>query len=62
MTLPAWLERAGFVAVCLVVPIVWGCLVNWLFARWSHRRMSRREEAVLSDAEDEDSEFIDYSI
>ena len=63
MMMPTWLERVGFLAACLLIPIAWGWLVNWLFGRW-HRRgcPSRREQAAMTDAVEEEDEFIDYSI
>jgi hypothetical protein len=63
MTLPSWLERTGLLAACLVVPIVWGWLTNWLFGRWSSRRHQPRKTSCCPRQSHADHhEFIDYSI
>jgi hypothetical protein len=61
--MPEWLKQAGFLAACLVIPIAWGWLVNWLFGHWRRRRrFTSKEEAALTDTPVEETEFIDYSI
>jgi hypothetical protein len=31
-------EKLLYVAACLVLPVAWGVLVNWLFDFWKDRR------------------------
>jgi hypothetical protein len=63
MTWPAWLDSAAFVAACLIVPVVWGWLVNWLFNRWRRSRAPGNERSTRTAAEDEsDATFSDYQI
>jgi hypothetical protein len=61
METPGWLKQLGLVAACLVIPILWGWLVNALFVHWGRRRNnrpSRNDEA----SEVDDETFIDYQI
>jgi hypothetical protein len=49
--------RMLYVAACLVLPVVWGVLVNWLFTAWRQRPTAPRPP----EAPDE-SVFPDYQI
>lgn len=49
-------ETIAFIAACLLLPIAWGVLVNWLFERW--RTRSVREESE----NDDDWGIPDYQI
>jgi hypothetical protein len=61
METPGWLKQLGFVAVCLVIPILWGWLVNALFVHWGRRR--NRTPSLDEEADEVDDEtFIDYQI
>jgi hypothetical protein len=63
MTLPPWLATTLFVAACLIVPVVWGWLVNWLFVRYRRRRGPRGGSPAAADGESEDrATFSDYQI
>lgn len=44
-----------FVLACLVIPIAWGVLVDWLFSNWN--RPGR-----VSQETDEEKYFPDYQI
>ena len=46
-------QKILFLLASLVLPVVWGVLVNWLFDLWRERQ--------LSDSEDEPV-FPDYQI
>ena len=61
MTLPPGLHTAGFVALCILIPILWGWFVNWLFLHWGRRRPAARRRGKSKRA-DEESKFIDYQI
>ena len=37
MLLAAW-KTVAYVAACLVIPILWGWIVNLMFTRWRNRR------------------------
>jgi hypothetical protein len=62
METPSWLKQLAFVAICLVVPIFWGWLVNWLFVRWDQRRRDGKRPHSSSTDEVDDETFIDYQI
>lgn len=47
------LQKTLFVVACLVLPIVWGVGVNWLFDLWQNRNAHSGED---------DSIFPDYQI
>jgi heme/copper-type cytochrome/quinol oxidase subunit 2 len=49
----AVLVKVGFVLACLILPVVWGVVVNWLFEFWRNRSEEKR---------DTDSIFPDYQI
>ena len=42
-----------FTAMCLLLPILWGVLVNWLFNLW---------QARAAEKENDESIFPDYQI
>ena len=44
-----------FVAACLLLPVVWGVVVNWLFNLWNGRKVREAED-------DDDWVFPDYQI
>ncbi len=48
------LNKLLMVAACLLLPILWGVVVNWLFNFWSSRA-GRNED-------DEEPIFPDYQI
>lgn len=48
-----WLHETLFIAACLVLPIAWGWLVNWLFARYGQHRQRRHHD---------EAGYIDYHI
>lgn len=37
------LHKVLFTIACLILPIVWGVFVNWLFNFW-HARSARKEQ------------------
>lgn len=47
--------RIGFVVACLVGPILWGVIVNWLFTSWQERNVNRTSD-------EDDPVFPDYQI
>ena len=56
--MPGWLKPLGFVAACLLIPILWGWLVNALFVHWGRRKIAPNE----SDDQVDDQTFSDYQI
>jgi hypothetical protein len=42
-----------YIAACVVVPIIWGAAVHWLFASW-HARQAAPHAVVVHDAEAEE--------
>lgn len=50
------LWRILFVLLCLVVPVVWGLAVNWIFR---HPERLRRKR---SHSKDEEPRYPDYQI
>ncbi len=46
-------NKVVFTLICLVVPVAWGVLVNWLFHLWQNRG---------NDSSQDDSIFPDYQI
>lgn len=46
-------QKLLYIAACLILPIVWGVLVNWLFNLWHGRRSERAEDESI---------FPDYQI
>ena len=44
-----------FAAACLLLPIVWGVLVNWMFNLWNGRKLEKTDD-------DDDWVFPDYQI
>jgi hypothetical protein len=61
METPGWLKQLGFVATCLVIPILWGWLVNALFVHWGRRRKVK-SQSDEEESEVDDETFIDYQI
>lgn len=57
--MPSGLKQLGFVLACLIIPILWGWLVNLLFVRWSRRRAPRSSDAQRDPI---DQTFSDYQI
>ena len=47
------LDKLLFIAACLLIPVVWGVFVNWMFDAW-HARANHRG--------DDDPIFPDYQI
>lgn len=47
------LQVLGYTVVCLVLPVLWGILVNWLFRFWQTRSAGRNEDKPV---------FPDYQI
>ncbi len=45
--------RVAFVVLCLLIPIVWGVLVNWVFDRL---------QAQLPEKEEQETVFPDFQI
>jgi len=44
------LQLLGYTAVCLVLPVLWGILVNWLFCFWQTRSADRNaDEPIFPD-------------
>lgn len=44
------LEKVGFVLACLILPVVWGVIVNWLFEFWRDRNEEKRDiESIFPD-------------
>ena len=44
------LHVLGYTAVCLVLPVVWGVVVNWLFQLWQTRSADKNgDEPVFPD-------------
>lgn len=43
------LEKIAYIAACLILPIVWGFTVNWLFELRAKRKDRRGEEPVFPD-------------
>ena len=54
--MPSSLRQLGFILACLILPILWGWLVNVLFSRFSYR--GNRP----TSPEREDETFSDYQI
>jgi len=48
------LKQTAFILACLVLPILWGVLVNWLFQLWQNRQSP--------DEQEDDWVFPDYQI
>ncbi len=53
--MPEIARRIGFVALCLILPVVWGVAVNYAFDLWQKKRQA------VHEAEDE-AVFPDYQI
>ena len=47
------LEKTLFTLACLVLPVAWGVLVNWMFGLWQNRK---------SQYNDDDQIFPDFQI
>lgn len=47
------LAKLVFVVCCVVLPVAWGLLVNWLFNVWRQRAAQKTEDEPL---------FPDYQI
>ena len=56
--MPGWLKPLSFVAACLLIPILWGWLVNALFVHWGRRRKTDNKPNDRAD----DQTFSDYQI
>ena len=39
-------ERIWYYLACLLLPIVWGVLINWIFNRWSSRQQKAGNSAI----------------
>lgn len=57
--MPSGLKQLGFILACLIIPILWGWLVNLLFTHW-FRRHGNRSARSRRDADDQT--FSDYQI
>ena len=44
------LNKILFTAACLILPVVWGVVVNWMFNRWQGRvREKSNDEPLYPD-------------
>ena len=45
------LNKFLMVASCLLLPIIWGVVVNWMFNFWNHRvaRLNDEEDPIFPD-------------
>ena len=44
------LEKVLYVAACVVLPVVWGVVVNWLFNLWRERTAEKSaDEPIFPD-------------
>lgn len=50
------LQKIAFILACLVLPIVWGVLVNWVFNLWQSRKAAR------NNGKEDEWIFPDYQI
>ncbi len=51
-------QKLLFAFACLVVPVLWGIAVNWLFNRWQLHRHSGESQRTAEP----DAEVLDYQI
>jgi len=54
------LSRVVFAVSCVIVPIVWGIIVNWIFRRL--RRRWPRNADTGADSGAQDDAWIEYHI
>tara|TARA_R110002111_G_scaffold117466_4_gene179524 strand:- start:3412 stop:3594 length:183 start_codon:yes stop_codon:yes gene_type:complete len=47
------LDKIFFIIACIIIPVLWGVIVNWLFNQWQDHS---------SDRSDDDYIFPDYQI
>ena len=47
------ISRLLYFAACLLIPVMWGAIVNWMFDLWQRRDQQTTEE---------DTGFPDYQI
>ncbi len=47
------LDKIFFMIACIIIPVLWGVIVNWLFNLWQDRS---------ADSSDDDYIFPDYQI
>jgi hypothetical protein len=47
------LDKLLFIAACLLIPVIWGVFVNWMFDAWQARTNPRDEDDPI---------FPDYQI
>ncbi len=44
------LEKVLYVAACVIFPVVWGVIVNWLFNLWQERTADNStDEPIFPD-------------
>lgn len=51
-------ENVLFAIGCLVLPVIWGVVVNWLFVRWR----DRNQNAKYTVTHIEDPDYLDFQI
>ena len=42
-------EKILYVLACVVLPVLWGVFVNWLFTLWASEPSDRDDEPVFPD-------------
>lgn len=42
-------EKILYVLACVVLPVLWGVFVNWLFTLWASRSSDSDDEPVFPD-------------
>ncbi|MFH1304300.1 MAG: hypothetical protein ABIK07_24870 [Planctomycetota bacterium] len=47
------LDKIFFIIACIIIPVLWGVIVNWIFNQWQDHS---------SDRSDDDYIFPDYQI
>lgn len=43
------LQKIAFILACLLLPVLWGVLVNWLFGMWKNRNSRNDDEPIFPD-------------
>ncbi|MCR9231552.1 MULTISPECIES: hypothetical protein [Gimesia] len=47
------LDKIFFIIACIIIPVLWGVIVNWIFNQWQDRS---------NNNSDDDYIFPDYQI